>query len=245
MGAAPILQCNLLAGISTQIKLEDQVSQLESDLTSHHFPYSLRFQLQRLWTNTHLSPHEVRDLLPSIARVRDQSGYEVAEKVVRRLSNQIPYGGPEVEPSTLGLTRLSRLIEIAEISLRDDRYRVPLESQSKGEVISVYKATVTPTGLYLEGPDEEASNRVLRRYRAHTEFFLRVSFLEEDGERILFDRDSSNEKIFQERFKFILRNGIGMGEPQRFIRVTLPFQQRDISNVCLRSSRCSYPHACL
>lgn len=70
---------------------------------------------------------------------------------------------------------------------------------------------VTPTGFYLDGPDNEPLNRVLRQYMAQAENFLRVSFLDEDGEPIFFDRDSSNERIYQQRFKGILQYGMKIG----------------------------------
>jgi hypothetical protein len=212
MGAAPMLQSTPLAGVPAQATLDDQISQLDGEITKYKFPYRLRFQLQRLWTNTYLSPHEVKCLLHEISEVRRRSGDAIGVRVVRRLSSQIPYAGPEIAPASLELTRWLELIKIAEESLCGDRVG-SLGGMKLGKgAILIHKVTVTPTGVYLEGPDEEASNRVLRRYSAHADHFLRVSFVEENGERIVFDRESSSEKIFLEGFQPILRNGIKIGE---------------------------------
>ena len=63
---------------------------------------------------------------------------------------------------------------------------------------------MTPTGCYLEGPAHEPRNRVLRKYAAFTDNFLRVTFADEDGEPIRFNRQASNEEIFHGRFKKVL-----------------------------------------
>jgi RNA dependent RNA polymerase len=212
MGAAPMLQSTPVGGISASVTLDDQISQFDHELALCQFPYGLRFQLQRLWTNTYLSPNEVGGLLHSIAQVRSRLGDDVVVQVVRRFSNQILYTGPEVDPASLELPRLLELIEIAEKSVRGDRLSNLVSVRSGRGAILIHKATVTPTGVYLEGPDEEGSNRVLRRYSTYADHFLRISFVEENGERITFDRESSNEKIFHEGFQPILRSGVNIGE---------------------------------
>lgn len=208
-----MLRSKTIPSILTSLMLEDQVSLLERKLAPHRFSYSLRFQLQRLWTNTYLSPRDVISLIEDVALIRDRSGDTIAAQVVRRMSHQIPWGGPEVAPESLETSRLFEMIQSAEESIRGDHQISNDENPwSAADVILIHKATVTPTGVYLEGPDEESSNRVLRLYSTHADHFLRVSFTDEDGERIAFDRDCSNNKIFQEAFKPVLRNGVDIGE---------------------------------
>jgi hypothetical protein len=70
-----------------------------------------------------------------------------------------------------------------------------------------YKATVTPTGLLLRGPDASVSNRVLRKYGAYSEYFLRVFFADEDGMSVLHDPRASHEIVYA-RFRKVLAEGI-------------------------------------
>jgi hypothetical protein len=70
-----------------------------------------------------------------------------------------------------------------------------------------YKATVTPTGMLLRGPDAAVSNRVLRKYADHSEKFLRVFFADEDGMSVLHDPRASHEIVYA-RFVKILFEGI-------------------------------------
>ena len=70
--------------------------------------------------------------------------------------------------------------------------------------MTYFSALVTPTGCYLWGPCHEPRNRILRKYAAFTDNFLRVQFADEDGEPIRFDRQASNEEIFHGRFKNVL-----------------------------------------
>ena len=115
--------------------------------------------------------------------------------------------------ASLSISRLGELIRIAEGAIRGEQSISNEKTLPLGrDAIMIHKATVTPTGVYLEGPDEESSNRVLRLYSTHANHFLRVSFTEEDGERINFDRNFSNDKIFQEAFRPVLRDGVDIGE---------------------------------
>jgi hypothetical protein len=73
---------------------------------------------------------------------------------------------------------------------------------------NIYRARVTPAGVYLHGPEPETKNRVLRKYNDHLEYFLRVQFCDEDGEQVRFDPRTSNDDIFYVRFKKVLEDGI-------------------------------------
>lgn len=67
-----------------------------------------------------------------------------------------------------------------------------------------YKATVTPTGMLLRGPDATVSNRVLRKYADKSDNFLRVFFADEDGMSVLLDPRASQEKVYARFRKFLL-----------------------------------------
>ena len=74
----------------------------------------------------------------------------------------------------------------------------------------ILKAVVTPTGIHLYGPEPEIKNRVLRKYSSHIDYFLQVSFLDENWERIWYDRVTSNEEIYHARFKGVMQGVINI-----------------------------------
>ncbi|TXG71403.1 hypothetical protein EZV62_006338 [Acer yangbiense] len=87
-------------------------------------------------------------------------------------------------------------------------------------LVYVRKILITPTKMYFYGPEASLSNRVLRSYPDDIDNFLRVSFVDEDGQKLfataLSPRTSSStdeEKrtgIYR-RILSILRNGIDIG----------------------------------
>lgn len=87
-------------------------------------------------------------------------------------------------------------------------------------LVYVHRVQVTPCKVYFCGPEINVSNRVLRHYSADLENFLRVSFIDEEWER-MFSTDlmpritSSNEKRTTEIYDRVLstlKNGIVIGD---------------------------------
>ncbi|KAG9445031.1 hypothetical protein H6P81_016371 [Aristolochia fimbriata] len=87
-------------------------------------------------------------------------------------------------------------------------------------LVYVHRAQVTPIKVYFCGPEVNVSNRVLRNYPQEINNFLRVSFIDEESEKIrsvdLVPRTPlvGNEKHTDvyKRFLFILRNGMVIGD---------------------------------
>ncbi len=190
--------------------VSEQVSSLKQALTTTYkvFSFHLKFQIQKIAQNGYLSVSRILELLPTISQMFNRSGSEITVAAVRKLSRQIPFPGPETEAKQLSRRTLVDLLKSTEELLTRDGLSLEEGSANSKAGALVYKAMVTPTGTFVYGPDYEGNNRVLRKYAAHSENFLRVSFLEEDGEPLRFDRDVSNEEIFHQRFKGILQNSI-------------------------------------
>lgn len=87
-------------------------------------------------------------------------------------------------------------------------------------LVNVRRVQVTPSKVYFCGPEVNVSNRVLREYIDYIDYFLRVSFVDEELEK-LFSTDlsprtsSPNEDrrtgIYR-RILSVLRNGIEIGD---------------------------------
>ncbi|OBT73729.1 hypothetical protein VF21_07167 [Pseudogymnoascus sp. 05NY08] len=75
------------------------------------------------------------------------------------------------------------------------------------------KATVTPTTIYFSSPTVETSNRVIRKYSAHGDRFLRVQFTDELFEgRINACADKIRNDQLYTRVYRTLKNGIRIGD---------------------------------
>ena len=168
------------------------------------FTFGLQFQVQRLAQNGYLTPARVLELLPHILQVFHRSGGFTAAEALRKLSRQLPFAGPEVDGKVFSIEHLGKLLRVnEEASTRELPHNFNAAKQHP-HICLIHKALVTPAGVYLEGPEPEAKNRVLRAYSEHTDHFIRVTFSDEDGERINFDRFVSLEEIFHSRFKNVL-----------------------------------------
>ncbi|KAI9780131.1 MAG: hypothetical protein M1839_006968 [Geoglossum umbratile] len=198
----------------------DGVSRMNSALGSDYqfLPFGLRFQVQKLAQNAYLPPNKAISLLPELAQMIRRSGETITVRAVRRLFNQIPFAGPSTEASQLGLGALTDLLRDNEGACRRESSYKPNLAEKYGHIALVHTARVTPAGIYLYGPEAETKNRVLRKYSDFTDYFLRVSFIDEDGESIRFDRHASLEEVFHVRFKRILGGTITIaGRPFEFL----------------------------
>lgn len=184
-----------------------QMTELNSALTGTRYgqmPFDVKFQMHRLARNGILAPSKVVELLVVVANHLKSKDVATVAQSVRNLCDQIPYAGPDTEASELSMKALSEfLAQNQESIVRGESYSNGLAEQYD-HIASVHKAMVTPTGTYLYGPDPEVKNRVLRKYSAYPNHFLSVSFLDEDGETLRLDRQTSGEDIYHGRFKAVL-----------------------------------------
>lgn len=88
-------------------------------------------------------------------------------------------------------------------------------SLDKG-LVYIHRVQITPSKIYFCGPEVNVSNRVLRNYPEDTDNFLRVSFVDEDLDKMhstnLAPRTSSNKRTrIYTRILSTLQNGIVFG----------------------------------
>ncbi|KAG7004497.1 hypothetical protein G7Y79_00025g057830 [Physcia stellaris] len=190
-----------------------QMTKLNNALTGGKYAqlsFGTKFQLQRLAQNGYLPPSRVVDLMEAVSQLSTQSSWPVVAKAIQRLSEQIPYAGPATDASELSLQTLSdQLVENVASIVKEQSYSKGLSEQPE-HIAQIYKAVVTPTGIYLYGPEPEMKNRVLRKYRSHTDYFLQVRFSDENSEQIWYERVTSQEKIYHVRFKGVLHGNINI-----------------------------------
>ena len=182
-----------------------EMTRLSAALASQYrdIPFSLKFQMQRLVQLGYLSPHRVTELLPEIYLMSARSDLTICVSVVRKLFSQIPYAGPGVDADEFRLTELVNLLRKNEALCKANACYSFQELDAPNKAL-IHKAIVTPAGTYLYGPDQEPMNRVLRKYQQYLDYFLKVTFADEDGEAIRYSASVSNSEIYHTRFKKVL-----------------------------------------
>lgn len=218
--------------MNPQISLAKEISELNEALTLQYanLPFDLKFQLQKLSQNGVLTPKKVMHLLPEVSEMVHRIGGDAAADVVRKLQFQVPFAGPQTEASELQLPALIELMTKSENLVKKEGTYADEVMKQHEHIVMVYRATVTPVGTYLYGPEPEVTNRVLRKYSKFTSYFMRVSFLEEDGEPLRFENDVSNEEIYHCRYKGVLDGAIHVAGRH--------FQFLGFSHSSLRSQTC-------
>lgn len=209
-----------------EVSFFQQLSQLNVRLSKTGFSFACKFQIQALWANGLLSLAEVGYLLSSMSTFRDRSGESALITALRKYHVQLPQTDAATQWTTAGVRRIWTDLNSEDLNLIEQG---SLYTSTHDE-ISVHRVTVTPTGIYLYGPEPVAANRVLRQYRAHADCFLRVLFSDESGERLEHERNASNERILRGRFLAVLRNGLEIGGSR--------FDFLGFSHSSLRSQSC-------
>lgn len=175
----------------------------------HKVPFELRFQLQRLAQNGSLAPSRVYRLLQNISDEITEVNAKTFSDAVYQLYAQIPFPGPNADSSDFTAETLMEMVrEKSQHIGHGFSYADTMEAYE--HLVLVHKATVTPTRIYLDGPAPEVKNRVLRKYAAYSSHFLSVSFTDEDGEFLRYDRQTSTDGIYVDRFQDVLENNIAI-----------------------------------
>ncbi|XP_039144790.1 probable RNA-dependent RNA polymerase 1 [Dioscorea cayenensis subsp. rotundata] len=84
-------------------------------------------------------------------------------------------------------------------------------------LVYVHRVQVTPSKVYFYGPEINVSNRVIRHFSEDSDNFMRISFVDEDCEKMRstdLSPSSDNEKrtAIYKRILSTMRNGISIGD---------------------------------
>ena len=191
----------------TLTDFDADMRQLQADLQDYQrngsMHYMLKFQLQRLAQNGYLSPNKVNQLIPHVQVMLKDFTLEALVDAIRTLYKYMPYASPDIEPSRFAVGSLVRLIKkyAKDFKMAGSTYDIAKRLPHLG---LIHKVQITPAGTYLEGPELETKNRVLRKYSDHSDFFLRVTFSDEDYQYLRRDPQISRADIYQKRFRDVL-----------------------------------------
>ncbi|KAL0940271.1 RNA-dependent RNA polymerase [Colletotrichum truncatum] len=181
-------------------------------------PFRLLFLVQSLVWNNFLHPFVAFELVIKIELLFKKTKAAkqpepLSENTIRNLRDgyrdSLPFPVHDTDPQSLDAAGIfSSLLEMEDRIQDEADYRDSLfRTETLDHHVPIFKATVTPTRITLHGPELDSSNRVLRKFSKHTDYFMRVQFCDEDGTNLLFNPKISNDEIFQ-RFTAVLTKGI-------------------------------------
>ena len=171
--------------------------------------FGVAYQMMALVLEGTISPTNMVQLVPGIRDLAERHGSTKTAVGVSTLAQQIPTPAPNVNGVEYRTKAIIDMVEANIIKAQTEANSPSSTSKRKKHqhLALTYKATVTPTGIVLRGPEWGVSNRVLRKYAKHTECFMRVFFADEDGLSVFHDPRSSQEDVYA-RFRDVLRSGI-------------------------------------
>ncbi|GAB7352148.1 hypothetical protein MBLNU459_g2637t1 [Dothideomycetes sp. NU459] len=213
--------------------LADAMTRLSFDLTTKYsnLSFGVKYQAMRLAQNGKLAPDKVRSLLTTIATLFLRFGEAATVEAIRRLYLYLVPAGPHSDADDYSSERLIELLKKHVQAYNTYKTHNAYDLANRhSHIVLIHKIQVTPVGVYLEGPEPEISNRVLRQYPQHIDYFLRVNFIDEDGESVRYDPKADQKSIYEERFKAFM-NGT-------FIIAGRGFSFLGFSHSSLRSQTC-------
>ena len=200
---------NLAPSASQSWQLGYFNSQLTDPLLYGNLAFAVRFQVQRLVQNGYIPPMQVVALLPKIASIARSYSTEATAEALRTLARELPFLEPHTSPDELSRETLET--NIAEYAATYIRAGSIYELKERyPHIVLIYRAEVTPSGTYLQGPSQDVANRVLRKYSDYLDHFMRVEFMDDDGQQIRYEKNVSLESIFHGRFNDVLTKGINV-----------------------------------
>ncbi|RPA97388.1 RdRP-domain-containing protein [Choiromyces venosus 120613-1] len=173
--------------------------------------FPIAFQLNVLFAGGYLPPSSVLKLLPQVGSFITKYGCKQAATILQEFTTNISREDPTNEPGLLSHQALaSGLNEFATSALNRKGSLIAsrLERAQEKHMALVHHASITPAGCYFFGPLPEPQNRVLRKYPDHHEYFIRVTFCEEDGDQLLFQHKVDQSPIYNKQFRFYLSAGV-------------------------------------
>ncbi|KKY27150.1 putative rna-dependent rna polymerase [Diplodia seriata] len=151
-------------------------------------------------------------LLPAFEYLAHKEGPTATTMAIQMLARQIPIPGPDRDPNSLDDEALYWSLRGYAEDFKLEGSIYDEKSWNTNQCALVHRVMITPAGTYLEGPELEAGNRVLRQYRDYADRFLRVEFTDEDGDYVRFEPRTDMSDIFNTRFQGVLDNVIDIAD---------------------------------
>ena len=175
--------------------------------------FRVRFQIETLFSDAilckdllpfefykELTKLDEDDALAALAKLR-QTAEEHDEKEDVYINNY-PLENP------LKILRKSTRALHSQTSQRKATKKKPVSDSAF--TVNVHRLLVSPLKQYCWGPAPDTSNRILREYSRLLDHFLRVSFTDEDHNKLII-REGESMQAITDHFRGVLRDGVIVG----------------------------------
>ncbi|KAL6709446.1 hypothetical protein ACN47E_001381 [Coniothyrium glycines] len=210
--------CCKIRNIHSNSTIEEDYDRVTKHLSNEDlrcypgFDFSVRYQLMALVLEGTITPTRMLKFVPVVKQIAAKFGAWLTAVGIRRSGQQILTPSPHATASDYSSSQFgASIVEsiIDEGSPESIFYSMNQGLPQKKHLVLTYRSIVTPTGMLLRGPDYDISNRVLRKYANYSEYFMRVSFTDEDGTPIHYDGRADQQEIFA-RFTKVFHEGISV-----------------------------------
>ncbi|KEP52476.1 RNA-dependent RNA polymerase [Rhizoctonia solani 123E] len=167
--------------------------------------WDVAFQIEALFRNGVLVPTELMAIKPAVEELAKESKDRAAD-VLRTFRDNLQGAGAQ---KTFNDFEDKNVVEVFNEQIQKSAQSMPWEriGMSKSSFMC-YQIKITPTSVHLNGPLEEQSNRVIRRYPGYDTHFIRVAFTDEADGRTRFDYQVDTQAFTQKRLGNFLKNVI-------------------------------------
>ncbi|EMD89922.1 hypothetical protein COCHEDRAFT_1138647 [Bipolaris maydis C5] len=150
-----------------------------------HLSFPVRYQLEVCLSNGYIKEHNITiGFLKKLEALESQQAVHILEKVADR---QKIYYDP---------------MEIFDIPIKGIKRKMPSYCLLQRSV------TITPTMMHVATPVMETSNRIIRKYEADADRFIRVRFTDEKNEGQLRNQPNGRAEAVFDRVFRAMKNGI-------------------------------------
>ena len=203
------------------------------------FEFPVAFQLTALLANGILPPRVIANFFHVFRNLVVELGAKDAATVIEEFGGTIKPPNPLDKRTAYTNMILWESMDQCVMKahrLRQQRDKLKSAVEDEGKMAYIHHVLITPAGCYFSGPKQETQNRVLRIYKDYHDYFLRVEFGGEDGDRFGYERGVSADLIYQ-RFKYYMLDSEG-GEGGKLIIGGRVFSFLGFSGSSLRNHTC-------
>ncbi|CAG8602550.1 7809_t:CDS:10 [Acaulospora morrowiae] len=187
-----------------------KATELSSTYLSHAFetlPFMLSFKLECLLSYGIVTYDEIHDhhIVDRLIELVDEGKETIAWYALNQVATK------HWDPSDEYYSQ--RPIDIFNVAIRNFRGEYnewhpanpKISRRNTNRWAWVNHTIITPTSEYFDDPTYEPSNRILRQYDKHIDRFMRVSFRDEDLDRLFVSE--KDHDLYRERIGSIMSNG--------------------------------------
>ena len=167
--------------------------------------FEVAFQVEKIVRDAEVDLREILALRQDVEDLVRSNGVKHTVGVLRSFQSALKEAASDDYPDDI----LTQFRTTAQKYIPETK---SLANMAFEDTFSCYHVSVTPTAMKFDGPFQERSNRVFRRYPDRHSCFIRVTFEEETRLHLRFDREVDGAAFVKRRYGTILREtGLKVG----------------------------------